>query len=115
VENSLGPWLLCRGGQEKAQAQSGFREDRIYLGEVHHGGKWFKAEHKAILDQRIFDQVQELLTANANGSRIKNFESGALLKGKLYDDKGNLMGPSFSTKNGIRYRFYVSSALLRGR
>jgi site-specific DNA recombinase len=25
------------------------------------------------------------------------------------------MSPSFSTKNGIRYRFYVSSALLRGR
>jgi site-specific DNA recombinase len=38
-----------------------------------------------------------------------------LLQGKLYDDKGNLMGPSFSSKNGVRYRFYVSSALLRGR
>lgn len=25
------------------------------------------------------------------------------------------MSPSFSTKNGIRYRFYVSSAILRGR
>jgi site-specific DNA recombinase len=25
------------------------------------------------------------------------------------------MGPSFSTENGVRYRFYVSSALLRGR
>ena len=25
------------------------------------------------------------------------------------------MSPSFSTKNGVRYRFYVSSALLRGR
>jgi hypothetical protein len=35
--------------------------------------------------------------------------------GKLYDDRGNRMSPSFSTKNGVRYRFYVSSALLRGR
>jgi site-specific DNA recombinase len=35
--------------------------------------------------------------------------------GKLHDDRGNLMSPSFSTKNGVRYRFYVSSALLRGR
>lgn len=25
------------------------------------------------------------------------------------------MSPSFSSKNGVRYRFYVSSALLRGR
>ena len=35
--------------------------------------------------------------------------------GKLYDDRGNRMSPSFSNKNGVRYRFYVSSALLRGR
>jgi site-specific DNA recombinase len=35
--------------------------------------------------------------------------------GKLYDDRGNRMSPSFSCKNGVRYRFYVSSALLRGR
>jgi site-specific DNA recombinase len=34
---------------------------------------------------------------------------------KLYDDRGNLMSPSFSRKNGVRYRFYVNSALLRGR
>ena len=35
--------------------------------------------------------------------------------GKLYDDRGNRMSPSFSAKNGIRYRFYISSALLRGQ
>lgn len=46
---------------------------------------------------------------------MKHFDSDALLRGKLFDDKGNLIRPSFSTKNGVRYRFYVSSALLRGR
>jgi site-specific DNA recombinase len=35
--------------------------------------------------------------------------------GKLLDDRGNAMSPSYSSKNGVRYRFYVSSALLRGR
>ena len=35
--------------------------------------------------------------------------------GKLFDDRGNVMSPSYSTKKGVRYRFYVSSALLRGR
>jgi hypothetical protein len=29
--------------------------------------------------------------------------SAALLLGKLYDDRGNRMSPSFSTKNGVRY------------
>src|SRR6202022_3796653 len=39
----------------------------------------------------------------------------ALLIGQPYDDRGNRMSPSFSTNAGVRYRFYVSSALLRGR
>jgi site-specific DNA recombinase len=90
-------------------------KNRVYIGEVHHGGKWFKGEQKAILDRQTFDRVQAMLKANANGSKVKHFDSGALLQGKLYDDKSNLMGPSFSSKNGVRYRFYVSSALLRGR
>jgi site-specific DNA recombinase len=90
-------------------------KNRVYIGEVHHGGKWFKGEQRAILDRQTFERAQDLLKTNANGSRVKFFQNGALLQGKLYDDRGNLMGPSFSTKNGVRYRFYVSSALLRGR
>jgi site-specific DNA recombinase len=90
-------------------------KNRVYIGKVHHRRKWFKGERRAILDRQIFEQVQVLLRTNANGSKVKHFQSGALLQGELFDDKGNLMGPSFSTKNGVRYRFYVSSALLKGR
>jgi site-specific DNA recombinase len=92
-----------------------FLKNRVYIGEVHHGGKWFKGEHRAIIDRDTFDRVQQLLAAQSNGRKAKRSASGALLVGKLYDDKGNRMSPSFSTKNGVRYRFYVSSALLRGR
>jgi site-specific DNA recombinase len=92
-----------------------FLKNRIYLGEVHHGGKWFQGEHEAIVDRATFDRVQQLLATNSNSRKAKRSESAALLQGKLYDDKGNRMSPSFSSKNGVRYRFYVSSALLRGR
>jgi DNA invertase Pin-like site-specific DNA recombinase len=92
-----------------------FLKNRVYLGEVHHGGKWFDGEHGAIIDRETFHKVQQLLGANANGRKARRSDSGALLMGKLYDDRGNRMSPSFSTKNGVRYRFYVSSALLRGR
>src|ERR1700676_3455953 len=92
-----------------------FLKNRVYLGEMHHGGKWFDGEHEAIVDRATFDRGQQLLAAKSNGRNAKRSESGALLMGKLHDDKGNLMSPSFSTKNGVRYRFYVSSALLRGR
>src|SRR5260370_22592918 len=91
-----------------------FLKNRIYIGETHHAGKWFKGEHEAILDRPTFERVQELLKSNTVKRRTKFSESGALLQGKLFDDKGNRMGPSFSSKNGVRYRFYVSRAL-RGR
>src|SRR3954452_11318127 len=92
-----------------------FLKNRIYLGEVHHGGKWFEGEHEAIIDPQIFARVHELLESKAGERKAKRSESGALLLGKLFDDNGNRMSPSFSTKSGVRYRFYVSSALLRGR
>src|SRR6202790_3691841 len=92
-----------------------FLKNRVYLGEVHHGGKWFDGEHEAIIDRATYDRVQDLLKSKSRGRKVKRSESGALLQGKLFDDKGNLMSPSFSSKNGVRYRFYVSSALLRGR
>lgn len=92
-----------------------FLKNRIYVGETGHGGKWYPGEHKAIIDRKTFDKVQELLAAGPNKRRVKRSDSGALLIGKLFDDRGNAMSPSFSTKNGVRYKFYVSSALLRGR
>jgi site-specific DNA recombinase len=92
-----------------------FLKNRIYIGETHHGGKWFKGEHDAILDRPTFDCVQELLKSNTVKRKIRFSESGALLQGKLFDDKGNRMGPSFSSKNGVRYRFYVSTALRERR
>jgi site-specific DNA recombinase len=92
-----------------------FLKNRIYVGETGHKEEWFPGEHAAIVDRKIFDQIQQLFASNPAGRKARCTASGALLMGKLYDDRGNRMSPSFSNKNGVRYRFYVSSALLRGR
>lgn len=92
-----------------------FLKNRIYVGETGHGGKWYPGEHSEIIDRKTFDKVQELLGASKTKRKVKRSESGALLMGKLFDDRGNAMSPSFTSKNGARYRFYVSSAILRGR
>jgi site-specific DNA recombinase len=92
-----------------------FLKNRVYVGETGHRDKWFPGEHAAIVDQKTFDRVQLLLASKQVDRTARRTASGAPLMGKLYDDRGNLMSPSFSTKNGTRYRFYVSSALLRGR
>jgi hypothetical protein len=39
----------------------------------------------------------------------------APLAGKLFDDRGNRMSPSYATKGGRRWRYYVSQAVLQGR
>lgn len=90
-------------------------KNRIYIGEMGHAGKWLAGEHKAIIECTTFDQVQTQMKSNAVERTKQRSESTALLTGKLFDDRGNRMSPSFSSKNGVRYRFYVSSALLRGR
>jgi DNA invertase Pin-like site-specific DNA recombinase len=90
-------------------------KNRTYLGEVGHAGKWFEGEHEPILDRDTFDRVQEVIKANATRRTKRRTEAGALLAGILYDDRGNRMSPSYSIKNGVRYPFYVSAALLRGR
>jgi DNA invertase Pin-like site-specific DNA recombinase len=92
-----------------------FLKNRLYVGETGHKDKWFPGEHAAIVDRKTFDQVQQLLASKSTDRKAKRSVSEALLMGKLYDSGGNRMSPSFSTKNGVRYRFYVSSALLRGR
>jgi site-specific DNA recombinase len=92
-----------------------FLKNRLYIGETGHKDKWFRGEHAGIVDRKTFDQVQQLLGSKAAERKASRSASEALLLGKLYDDRGNRMSPSYSIKNGIRYRFYVSSALLRGR
>jgi hypothetical protein len=37
------------------------------------------------------------------------------LAGRIFDDRGNRMSPSHTRKRGIKYRYYLSSALLNGR
>ncbi len=89
-------------------------KNRTYLGEVGHKGEWFAGEHEPIVGRTSFDQVHEIMTANSITRRHKRAKDGALLGGLVYDDRGNRMTPSFTTKGSVRYRFYVSAALLKG-
>jgi site-specific DNA recombinase len=92
-----------------------FLKNRIYVGEMHHGRKWFRGEHQAILDRPTFERVQDLLKSNQVTRRIKHSESGALLRGKLFDDKGNAMSPSFRPRTGSAPQDWKLGAWRRNR
>jgi site-specific DNA recombinase len=89
--------------------------NRIYLGEIVHQGQGYPGEHEPILDRSLFAAVQALRAQNLVQHHVKRSASNALLLSKFFDDAGNLMSPTHSRKNGLRYRYYISRALTEGR
>lgn len=88
---------------------------RVYRGEAVHKGIAHPGEHAAIIDDALWQAVQAKLTGNATDRRQVRAESGALLMGLLYDDRGNRMSPTHTTRKNGRYRYYVSQAILQYR
>jgi site-specific DNA recombinase len=89
--------------------------NRFYIGEVAFKGEVLKGEQTAIVDRELFDAVQAKLDEQINGHRTARTNSAALLSGRVFDDRGNRMTPSHVRKPGIKYRYYLSSALLQGQ
>ena len=64
----------------------------------------------------LWDEVQQSLGDHLGAARTKRTRqsSDALLAGKLYDDGGNRMSPTWARKGSKRWRYYVSQAALQG-
>src|SRR5215510_3432204 len=89
--------------------------NRFYIGEVIFKGEVLAGEQPAIVDRHLFDAVQAKLSEQVNNHKIARMRSAALLAGRIFDDRGNRMTPSHVRKRGIKYRYYLSSALLQGQ
>ena len=88
--------------------------NRFYIGEVTFKGEILKGEQPAILEKALFDAVQAKLDRQINNHKRTRGQSEALLTGRIFDDRGNRMSPSHARKGAIKYRYYLSSALLNG-
>jgi site-specific DNA recombinase len=88
--------------------------NRLYIGEIRHRDSWYPGEHKGIVPQEIWDKVQTQLNRNlqTRHTRVKE-QASSLLTGLLEDAAGNRFTPSFTTKRGRRYRYYVSQDAIR--
>jgi len=88
-------------------------QNRLYRGEIVHKGQSHPGEHTPIIDQPLWDAVQAQLAANTadrnSGTRTRQ---PSLLAGMLFDGDGNRMTPTHATKEGKRYRYYVSRTLI---
>ena len=68
-----------------------------------------------ILGRDVFEAVQAKRAANAAARQVRLRGSAAILTGRLFDDRGNRMSPTHANKRGVRYRYYVSHAILQNR
>ena len=91
--------------------------NRIYLGEVEHKDHIHRGEHPPILSRDLWARVQAQLDERSRADRtVPRSRGDHLLTGLIFDDRGNRMSPSHvKKKNGQRYRYYLSQALLQHR
>ncbi|MCC0019199.1 MAG: recombinase family protein [Rhodobiaceae bacterium] len=113
--------------------------NRLYRGEIAHRGVVHQGNHKAILPQDLWDAVQAKLASqsqrpqgrpnnhreddggidSSSGSSYPGTDGSpsrpaALLAGIAFDEAGNRLTPSHTSKKGRRYHYYVSAPLVRG-
>lgn len=90
--------------------------NRVYLGEAVHKGTSHPGEHKAIIDQPLWDKVHSILKISprvrANNTRA---QTPAMLKGLIYTDTGVAMTPTHTRKGEKLYRYYISMDALKNR
>ena len=80
--------------------------NRIYLGVVSHKGQVHPGEHEAIINQELWDQVQQRLASAAKRPRTGLIN---VLSGRIFDADGKRLIGSYGNKGGRKYRYYVNS------
>jgi site-specific DNA recombinase len=107
---STGGGLFSRGHAYKLLSNP------IYVGRIAHKGQIYEGHHPPIVTQNLWDEVEQSLRDHLGAAKTKRTRqsSDALLTGKLYDDGGNRMSPTWARKGSKRWRYYVSQAALQG-
>ena len=108
---------------QEGQTRSGTRIDkkylhkllrnRIYLGELSHKGNWYPGAHPPIIDRALWDKVHAVLAKDSHARSVETkirSRTDALLRGLLYAPSGERMYPTYSSKRGHKYHYYVSKS-----
>ena len=83
----------------------------IYIGRIVHKGRIYQGNHAEIIDDDIWDAVQNTLDENHTTHKSRKRASHpSLLSGLLFDEQGNRLTASHTTKRKRRYRYYVGSS-----
>ncbi|MDA8250550.1 MAG: recombinase family protein [Rhodospirillales bacterium] len=90
-------------------------QNRLYRGEIVHNGQTYPGQHEPIIDADLWDRVQAQLEQNRVEQRAQQTTiQTSMLAGLVTDQAGDKLVPTYSNKNGKRYRYYVSQSLITG-
>lgn len=91
-------------------------QNKHYIGFITHKDQAYPGDHDAIVDEELWNQVQNLLTKNGINQKHKTCaKEPSLLCGLLFDEHDNRFSPSHAVKNKKRYRYYVNQAYLQNK
>lgn len=84
----------------------------LYRGMIRHKDQVYLGQHPAIVDEALFDEVQELVTrvgATEQARRAVAYPS--LLKGIIFDMAGDRLYTRFTRRKSRKYHYYISRSL----
>jgi site-specific DNA recombinase len=88
-------------------------QNGIYRGIIVYKGETHPGRHRSIVSQDLWDRVQTQLQVQREKWQVRAVESPHLLIGRIRDDQGHMMSPTYArNRNGQQYRYYVSRPLL---
>jgi hypothetical protein len=98
----------------------------LYVGKIRHRDQVHDGQHDPIVEHdgqhdpfvehSVWEEVQRRIERSGNRKAFRTAaKSPSLLAGLIFDDKGNPMSATHSTKSNRRCRYYVSQAVLQFR
>ncbi|MBT3787797.1 MAG: recombinase family protein [Alphaproteobacteria bacterium] len=94
----------------------------VYLGLIRHKDQTYPGQHPAILEEVLWERVQEKLISAGRRSRGRTSSGDpaakvtdqAVLTGRMFDETGDRLTPTHTTRRGRKLRYYVSNRLISG-
>lgn len=93
----------------------------IYIGKIRHKAKVWDGQHEPIIDEAVWERIQEKLqaaSARPRGRKSTARQLGATpvapLTGKLRDETGDRLTPTHTRRHGRQIRYYISNRLISG-
>jgi site-specific DNA recombinase len=84
----------------------------VYVGKIRHKDVMYDGQHKGIISADMWNEVQEKLQSSATSARgCTKFQDESPLQKILFDADSRSYRPTFTNKNGKRYRYYTCTKL----